>query len=457
MDYGLLASQIIEKVGGKENIADAFHCLTRLRLILKDPSKADTAAVESLKGVLSVVEQGGQYQVVIGNEVKDVCKEVIVQTGLEAKDASPAKPEEIKNPILNVLKVITSTMTPVINILGAAGVLKGFLSLLSTIGLVAADSGAYLMLNALGDSMFYFFPIILGFTAGKRLGCTPYIPAVIGGALVYPSVVAAVGGEPLSFFGIPWVLMNYTSTVFPIIIAAWLCSLVEPRINKVLPASAAGVLTPFFTILLVGVATFLAVGPAATLVANALVSVVFAVYDFSAILSGALLGAFFQLAVVFGLHWGLIAVLITSIAANGQEPLIFMIGISMLAQTGVALGIALKSRGELRDYSIAACVTSLFGITEPILYGLTLKYRRALVISLVMGGITGAVAGLMGVSFYGTAGGIFGFVSSISPNGIDVSFYGYCVAFLIAVFGTAAVIYFLGYEGKDEHAVEAAK
>ena len=384
--------------------------------------------------------------------MKDVYAQVISRLGISADDVAAPKTDEIKNPILNILKVITSTMTPVINILGAAGVLKGLLSLLTTIGVLASDSGAYLILNALGDSLFYFFPIILGFSAGKRLGCTPYIPAVIGGALVYPSVVAAASGDALNVFGIPLVLVNYTSTVFPIIIAAWLCSLVEPRVDKVLPASARGVLTPFFTVLVVGIATFLAVGPVATAIANALVSVVFVMYEFSAAISGALLGAIFQLAVVFGLHWGLIAVLITSIAANGQEPLIFMIGISMLAQTGVALGIALKSHGSLRDYSIAAFVTSLFGITEPILYGLTLKYRRALVISLVMGGITGAICGLMGVSFYGTAGGVFGFISSISPNGLDVSFYGYCLAFAIAVFGTAAVIFLTGYEGKEMNA-----
>lgn len=303
-DYEKIAREVIAGVGGADNITDVMHCVTRLRFFLKDEAKADTPAVEQISGVLGVIVQGGQYQVIIGNDVTDAFSAVESALGRNTFAEAVRPAQEPKNPVVAFLKTLTGTITPVIGMLGAAGILKGLVSLLSTVGVLAADSGAYLVLNALGDSLFYFFPVILGFSAGNKLGGNPFIPAIIGGALVYPSVVSAVGGESLSFFGIPLVLMNYTRSVFPIIVAALLCSVVEKQLNRVLPASTRMILTPFITIAVVGAVTFLAVGPVVTALANLVSTVVLTVYGFSPALTGLLIGAFWQLLVVFGLHWG---------------------------------------------------------------------------------------------------------------------------------------------------------
>ena len=451
-DYQKLAREVIAGVGGEDNVVDVMHCVTRLRFFLKDESKADTPAVEQTAGVLGVVKQGGQYQVIIGQDVQDAFDAVQTALGRSA-DAAGEKPvaTEPKNPVIAFLKTLTGTITPVIGMLGAAGILKGLVSLLSTAGLLAADSGAYLVLNALGDSLFYFFPIILGFSAGNKLGGNPFIPAIIGGALVYPSIVGAVGGESLTFFGIPLVLMNYTCSVFPIIVAALLCSIVEKQLNRVLPASTRMIMTPLITIILVGAVTFLIVGPVVTALANLVSTAVLAVYSFSPALTGLLIGAFWQLLVVFGLHWGLIPIVVNNIAVNGSDPLMLMLAVSILCQAGAALGVALKARKGTQDKeaAIAATISALFGVTEPTLYSFTLKYRRVLVVSCIGGGVAGAVMGLMGATFYGTAGGVFGFMGAISPQGIDISFYAYVIAFAIAVLGTAALIFVTGYQDKE--------
>lgn len=451
-DYQQLARDIIAGVGGEGNIVDVMHCVTRLRFFLKEDAQADTQAVEQIKGVLGVVVQGGQYQVIIGNDVQDAYDAVMRQLGRDAAAEVAPKADEPKNPVVAFLKTLTGTITPVIGMLGAAGILKGLMSLLSTAGILAADSGAYLVLNALGDSLFYFFPIILGFSAGNKLGGNPFIPAIIGGALVYPNVVSAVGGDALTFFGIPLVLMNYTCSVFPIIIAALLSSFVEKQLNRVLPATTRMILTPFFTIAVVGALTFLVVGPIVTALANLISTIVLTVYSFSPAITGLLIGAFWQLLVVFGLHWGLIPIVVNNIAVNGSDPLMLMLAVSILCQAGAALGVAIKAkRGtEDKEAAVAATISALFGVTEPTLYSFTLKYRRVLVASCIGGGVAGAVMGLMGATFYGTAGGVFGFMGAISPQGIDISFWAYVIAFAIAVLGTAALIFVIGYKDKNE-------
>lgn len=448
-DYKELASAVVTAVGGKENIVDVIHCVTRLRFFLKDEQVPNTAEVEAIPGVLGVANQGGQYQVIIGQEVVTAYNETKALLGVAKEEER--KEELPKNPVIAFLKMLTGTITPVIGLLGAAGILKGLVSLLSTAGLLAAGSGAHLMLNALGDSLFYFFPIILGFSAGKKLGANPFIPAIIGGALVYPSVVAAVGGEALTFFGIPLVLMNYTCSVFPVIIAAFLCSFVEKQLDKVLPTSVRMIMTPFITVLVVGIATFLVVGPVVTAIAGFVSDAVLAVYAFSPAVTGLLIGAFWQLLVVFGLHWGLIPIVVNNITVNGSDPLMLMLCVSILCQIGAALGVALKAKkGETKEIAIASTISALFGVTEPTLYSLTLKYRKVLIASCVGGGVAGAVMGLLGATFYGVAGGVFGFIGAISPSGIDISFWAYCIAFAIAVFGTAAMICVTGYEDSKE-------
>ncbi|MFR7591603.1 MAG: PTS transporter subunit EIIC [Longibaculum sp.] len=445
MNYKQVAKEIISLVGEKDNITNVIHCVTRLRFFLKDESLANTKALKSKKEVLGVIQQGGQYQVVIGQEVSMVYDEI--QKELSGQEMTVEKSEKKKNIVVAFLETLTGTITPVIGFLGAAGILKGILSILTTFHWLSSDAGAYILLNALADSLFYFFPIILGFSAGKKLDTNPFIPAIIGGALVHPTIIALVGQNHLSFFGLPITLMNYASSVFPIIVAAWLCSYVEKWFNKILPATVRSILTPLLTITIVGVITFLAVGPIVTMIGNGIASAVLAVYDFSPIITGLLIGAFWQILVVFGLHWGLIPIVINNVLQNGFDPLMAMLGVSILCQIGAALGVALKTKdGEVKEIAIAATISALFGVTEPALYGLTLKYKKVLIASCIGGGIAGAVTGLLHASYFGVAGGIFGALSAINPAGIDISFYAFFISFAIAVLGSAILIYVIGYE-----------
>lgn len=450
MNYTKTAKEIIQLVGGKENINDVIHCVTRLRFFLKDEGIADTEALKEKPEVLTVVQQGGQYQVVIGQEVVKVFDEVQKELGASTKNFSEVKtPEKSKNPAIIFLETLTGTITPVIGFLGAAGILKGILSLLTTFQLLNTETGTYVLLNALADSLFYYFPVILGFSAGKKLNTNPFIPAIIGGALVHPTIVSLVGETGLTFLGIPVTLMNYSSSVFPIIVAAWLCSIVERWLNKKLPISLQAIITPLITIAIVGSVTFLAVGPVVTAIGNGIASAVLTVYKFSPVITGFLIGGFWQLLVVFGLHWGLLPIVINNVLQNGSDPLMAMLGVSILCQVGAALGCAIKAKDkQTKEIAIAATISAMFGVSEPALYGFTMKYKKVLISSCIGGGVAGAVTGLIGASYFGVAGGIFGFLSSINPAGMDISFYGFLIAFAIAVFGSAVLICIVGYEEK---------
>ena len=386
----------------------------------------------------------------IGQEVVKVFDEVQKELGNDMKDSKAvSSPSKSKNPVIMFLETLTGTITPVIGFLGAAGILKGILSLLTTSQIIDTEAGTYILLNALADSLFYYFPVILGFSAGKKLNTNPFIPAIIGGALVHPTIVSLVGETGLTFLGIPITLMNYSSSVFPIIVAAWLCSIVERWLNKKLPISLQAIITPLITIAIVGSVTFLAVGPAVTAIGNGIASAVLFVYKFSPVVTGFLIGGFWQLLVVFGLHWGLLPIVINNVlqkwlrSVNGYARCINSL------QIGAALGCALKAKDkQTREIAIAATISSMFGVSEPALYGFTMKYKKVLICSSIGGGVAGAVTGLIGASYFGVAGGVFGFLSSINPAGIDISFYGFLIAFAIAVFGSAALICIVGYEEK---------
>ena len=448
MNNEKLASTILENIGGRKNVNEVIHCVTRLRFYLVDETIAKTQMIKQLDGVIDVIKSGGQYQVVIGPRVEAVFKEVQKLLGNSSEEISP-KNNVTLNPFMKLLQTLTGTITPIIGLLGAAGILKGLLSIVTTFNFISAESGAYVLLNALADSLFYFFPIILGFSAGKKFNTNPYIPAIIGGALVYPGIVSLLETNNLEFLGIPIILMNYASSVFPIIVAAWLCSKVERFLSKHLPIAIQLIIVPLLTIVSVGMITFLAVGPLVTYVGSAIAQAILWIYNLSPTITGLLIGAFWQLLVVFGLHWGLIPFVINSLMANGSDPLMAMLGVSILCQIGAALGVLITTKDQkIREISTAATISALFGVTEPTLYGLTLKFRKVLIFSCIGGGLAGALVGITKAVSFGVAGGVFGLLSSINPDGIDFNMYVYLGAFAIAVFGTAILIKIFGYENK---------
>ncbi|MDU5111830.1 MAG: PTS transporter subunit EIIC, partial [Clostridium sp.] len=303
MKYEKLAKDIIANVGGKENVNSLTHCVTRLRFKLKDESKANTEVLKNMDGVVTVVKSGGQYQVVIGNHVPDVYADVAAIGGFGS--ASEEESNEKLSPFNAFIDIISGVFQPVLGVLCATGMIKGLNAILLATKLVDAASSTYMVLNAIGDCLFYFFPIFLGFTAAKKFKLNQFTGMAIGASLVYPAI-AGVAGQTLDFFGIPMVMpmSGYASTVIPIILSIYVASKAEKIFKKIIPDVVKTFLVPFFTLLVVVPLTFIAIGPVATWASNALGSVTMSIYNLSPIVAGLFIGGFWQVFVMFGLHWG---------------------------------------------------------------------------------------------------------------------------------------------------------
>lgn len=455
MKYTKLVAMIVENVGTKDNINSVVHCTTRLRFKLKDEKKANTDFLKEADGIVTVVQSGGQYQVVIGNHVADVYQELMQQTGLDGQEQVP---DDNKGSLLDrFIDLISGIFAPALGLLAATGMIKGLLALFLTFGWLAETSGTYVVLQALGDSFFYFLPIMLGYTASKKFNVNPFLAMVIGATLVYPSIVglspmamAGAGAEPLytlfggtifespiyvTFLGIPVVMMSYSSSVIPIILAVWFASKVEPFFKKIIPDVVKTFLVPFCSALVVIPITFLVIGPISTWLGTALGAGSLAVYQFSPILAGLIIGGLWQVLVIFGLHWGLVPIAILNIATLGYDPILTLTFAASFAQIGAVLAVVVRTKDkQTKGLGISAFISGIFGVTEPAIYGITLPRKKPFIASCIAGAAGGAVLGLMGTKGYIVGGlGIFGIPSMINPKtGIDSTFYGIFIAIAVA-------------------------
>lgn len=450
MDTRELAKDIINDVGGKENIVNLEHCVTRLRFTLKDNAAAKTDSIKQMDGVMTVVISGGQYQVVIGNKVKDVFEEVTAQLGNSVNKSESVSENggKQKNWFNRFVGVIIGVVTPFLGLMAATGLIKGLLGLATALNWLDATDGTYILLNALGDSLFYFLPIFVGFSAGKKFNANPFVTAVIGGALVYPTIITAnSAGDPLSFAGIPVVLANYTSSLFPIIMGAWLASVVQRWFEKRLPSALKLIFVPFFTLIITGIITFLVVGPVLSEFSQLLADVTMGIYNFSPVAAGIILGALWQGIVIFGMHYAFIPVLINNITTLHYDPVNAILTVTVFAQVGAALGVFLKAKNQkIRGIAGSATVSALMGVTEPAIYGVSLPYKKPFIMAGIGGGIAGAIITGMGARMYGFGGtGIFAAPLYINPDGIDISFYAFLIASAVALIVTAVLTYFFGF------------
>ncbi|AIQ48516.1 PTS beta-glucoside transporter subunit IIABC [Paenibacillus sp. FSL R7-0273] len=460
MDSQKLAGEIIRNVGGRSNISHLEHCVTRLRFTLKDESAAQTDTINNLDGVMTVVKSGGQYQVVIGNKVKEVYKEVTDQLGgaVVPNDAEAAPSGKKKNAFNRFVDVIVGIISPIIGLLAAAGIIKGMLGLATALDWLAATDGTYILLNALGDGLFYFMPIIVGFSAGRKFGGNPFIPAAIGAALVYPSVITAYNaGDSLTFAGIPIVLASYTSSLFPIILAAWVAAKLEKWFERKLPASLRLFFVPLFTILITGILTFLLVGPVLTEASSLLADATMWIYNLSPVVAGVVLGGLWQLIVIFGLHYAFIPVLINNITTLQYDPVNAILSASVFAQVGAALGVFLKSRNaKVRSIAGPAAISAFMGVTEPAIYGISLPYKKPFAMAGIAGAVGGGITAAMSAKMFGFGGGgIFAAPLFINPAGLDNSFYAYVIASAVAVVIATVLTYLFGFKDKQETPAKA--
>ncbi|TFH54198.1 PTS beta-glucoside transporter subunit IIABC [Actinomyces viscosus] len=472
--FDATAADIITGIGGPDNVRSVLHCITRVRFYLKDESLADDEAVADLDGVIDVVKSGGQYQVVIGPDVVDVYDAVVAQLPNVGGGEQAADVEVVERPTTlwgwvklgfsSLIGVITGSMIPVVGMLAASGILKGILALLMQYKIVTEASNTYHFIDAMSSSMFYFLPIIVGFTAAKRLGADPIVVAIIGGVLCYPSVVEmskntsdviTVGRTVFNadFFGIPVSLPAnnaYAYSIFPIIVGAWLASKIEPWLKKALPAVIRPIFGPLIEIFVVSALILLVFGPAVMLVSGGIASVINAVLDINYTLAGLLIGGFYQCLVIFGLHWAVIPIISSELASPGYSHLNAIVSATMIAQGGGALAVWLKVRdARIKRMAAPATISAFCGVTEPAMYGLNLKYGRIFITASVGGAVGGLLTGLLNVNMWGFTGAFVGFPSFVNPEGVDSSFTGFWIAGVAALVVSFLCTYFFGFKQAD--------
>ncbi|URJ53192.1 beta-glucoside-specific PTS transporter subunit IIABC [Paenibacillus polymyxa] len=451
MDHKKTAKEVWSAVGGNENVNSVIHCVTRLRFKLKDNQFPDKEKIKQIDGVITVVESGGQFQVVIGNEVPKVYEALLDIMGVKHGDQMVEEDQKNEKASLfsRFVDVISGVFMPVVGVLAAVGILKGLLALCTSLGWMTDQMGTYKILYATADAMFYFFPVILGFSAGKKFGGNPYLSAVLGAAMVYPTITSAFTDKTaLSFLTIPVVLINYTSSVIPIIIGAFLAAKVEKMISKFAPASIKMFMVPFLTLVIISPLVFLVVGPIATIISDGLAKGSMWIYQLSPAVAGLVLAGFWQGIIIFGLHWAFIPILLNNVVTNGFDPINGMLFCTTFAQTGAAFAIALKSRDpKLKPIATSATIAGLMGVTEPAIYGVTLPAKKPFILASIAGGIGGAAAGLLGSTAYGFAsGGIFGIPLFINPKGMDAGFIGFIISLVVAFVVAFILTYLFGYK-----------
>ena len=420
-DYTELAQDIVDHVGGKDNIIKLVHCVTRLRFTLKDESKADDDYLKQRDGIVTVVKAGGQYQVVIGNHVPDVYDTVLKVAGIQGEGGIDVNEGDVPQGNLfdQFIALVSGLFQPMLGALSAAGMIKGLVAILAAVG-VKETSGLYVILNAAGDGFFQFLPVILALTAAKRFKMEQFTALALSFALVYPNIAASFANGNVDFLGLPVIFpsSSYLQTVLPIILTVWVGSKIEKIFKKIIPDVVKVFVVPFFVILITVPLAYLAIGPVMNWASN-LIGVIFTnIYGFSPIVFGILLGALWQVLVMFGLHWGLVPIAILDFSTKGWSTLLVTSTAICFAQAGALLNIFLRTKEDkVKQLTIPAFISALFGVTEPAIYGITLPMRTPFIMTCVAGAIQGAFLGFSNTTAYTMGGmGLFAIPSYFTPK-----------------------------------------
>lgn len=435
--YETLAKEIVKNVGGKENVSSLVHCITRLRFKLKDESKANDEVLKNMDGVVTVMKSGGQYQVVIGNHVPDVYAEVMPLLGLAEGEADQEENAPSGSLFNKAIDTISGIFQPILGIMAACGMVKGLNALFVALGLYSDACGGYLILNAIGDGLFNFLPLFLGYTAAKKFNLKPMLGLVIGAIMCYPTIqnsALSAGGNALytlfsgtmfeskvytDFFGIPLIGMDYTGTVIPVIFVVYFASKCEKFFKKFVPDLVKFFFVPMLTLLVAIPAGLLLIGPLATFGSTLIAEAVMTVRNFSPMLAGAIVGLTWQILVIFGLHWGFIPVYINNIMTNGFDNVMMPFFACTFATSAVVLAIFFKTKNkQIKEMALPNFISGIFGVTEPAIYGILLPLKKPFIISCIVGGIGGGFYGAFNFRKFMMGGmGIFEFPAMIEPDG----------------------------------------
>ncbi|MBS6181025.1 beta-glucoside-specific PTS transporter subunit IIABC [[Clostridium] innocuum] len=464
--YETLAKEILNSVGGRDNVNSLTHCITRLRFKLKDESKAQDEVLKSMEGVVTVMKSAGQYQVVIGNQVQDVYEQIVPL--LHAEQSQTVQSAEKEKLLDRFVDIISGIFQPILGIMAACGMIKGVNMLFMTLGLYAETSGGYRIINAIGDALFTFLPLFLGYTSAKKFGLKPMVGLVIGGIMCYPGIQSsALSGslEPLytmfegtmfaspvyiDFFGIPVISIDYTSTVIPVIFIVYFASKCEKLFSKIVPDLVKFFFVPMLTLLVALPIGFLLIGPVATFGSKIIAETIISIRNVSPMLAGGLVGLTWQILVIFGLHWGFIPVYINNIVTNGYDNVMMPFFACTFATSAVILVIMMKTKDrKMKELCLPNFISGIFGVTEPGIYGILLPLKKPFIISCIAGGIGGAFYGFCNFRKFSMGGmGIFEFPAMMEPDGswgnLLVAGSGVLLTMLVAV-----ILMLLFYKEKD--------
>ena len=448
--YEELVNFIIKNIGGKENVISLTHCVTRLRFQLKDESKANDEVLKANDGIITVMHTAGQYQIVIGNHVGDVYETILPKLGLSGEVVETKNKTSIKDKFVDL---VSSIFMPAIGMLCACGMIKGLNTILSFAGIYSSTSGLYTLIDAIGDSIFYFFPVIIGYTSAKKFKLTPFVGMVIGLALCYPTI----NGADLSIVGIQ-MNVSYTSTVLPVILTVAVAAPMERLLNKYIPDVVKSFLTPMIVILLSTILGYMIIGPVANTVAGWLSDGVLSLYSISPVLAGIVFGGLWQVFVVFGVHIPFIVLAIMNLAAGHPDPILSLQAFVAFSQTAVVLAIFLKTKQKkLKSICFPAIISGVFGVTEPAIYGITLQRLPMFVISCIGGSLSGAYAAFAGLKYQQMAGmGIFEMPAMFPQNGTGAAMFQCVIASAFAIIPTFIAAYvFYRDDYKEDNVTES--
>lgn len=431
LNYAQSAVEIVALIGGNDNVINVTHCATRLRFILKDGAKVNKDQLKRVKGVITVIEAGGQLQVVIGNHVGDAYQEVLKLVSVD--ENAPVSAPNV-GLVSRLMDIISSIFAPFLYPLAACGVLQGILSLVTALGWMDQASGAYRILNFVSWTGFTFLPVMVAFTAAKKFNVNPFTAVIAACALVSPDymnmltankillansadpalqqlmkeavsnpemvkILAEVAGvpvnaAPLDFFGIPVKYLSYTASVIPIILMVWIMSYIQHFFERILPLVIRNLFTPMFCIAIMVPLTLLAFGPIGNAIGGAIGGVYNTLYSLSPVIAGFVVGAMWMPLVTLGVHWGITPVTVGNYATLGYDTFTGLQASAVFAMAGATFGVWLKTRDmEMKRVSLSAGLTALFGITEPALYGVALRLKRPMICGCLAGAIGGSVAG----------------------------------------------------------------
>lgn len=414
-NYIELAEYIIKNVGGKDNIISLEHCVTRLRFQLKDENMAKTENLKNKSGIVTVMKAGGQYQVVIGNKVNYVYDEICKLANL-TNDSNADKVQSDKKMTVGsyLIDLMAGIMMPILSLMTACGILKGLIILATMTGLLTKETGICTLLNSISDAIFFFLPIFLGYNTAKKIGVSPFLGMLMGTVLCYPSI----NGADIVLLG-KTINVTYTSSFLPIIFMVFLAKPIEKVLKRIVPDVVKSFFVPLLVLLIVIPIGFAIIGPFANSIGQVISNFISYIYSVSALLMGIIIGALWQVLVIFGMHGVLISVCMFNIF-NGTGDMILAVSIFVcFAQAAAVLAISIKTKDkELRKITLPAAISCFFGVTEPSIYGITLPRMKTFVASCVGGAVSGALCAIFGIMKYAPGGGIFAIPTMFKGNNI---------------------------------------